>query len=68
MSVDVGDVAQMVGGTEGCYICRRDPADMAQKLNLALARGRRTDGRQAIRRLGLESTLEGVLDIYEELW
>jgi glycosyltransferase involved in cell wall biosynthesis len=68
VSVDVGDVAQVVGGTEGCYICRRDPADMAQKLNLALARGRRTNGRQAIRRLGLESTVEGVLDIYEELW
>jgi teichuronic acid biosynthesis glycosyltransferase TuaC len=68
VSVNVGDVAQVVAGTEGCYICRRDPVDMAQKLGLALSRGRRTDGRQAIRQLGLESTVEGVLDIYEELW
>ncbi len=68
VSVDVGDVAQVIGGTEGCYICQRDPVDMAQKLNQALARGRRTDGRKAIRRLGLESTVQGVLDIYEELW
>ncbi len=68
VSVDVGDVAHMVGGTEGCYICQRDPADMAEKLNLALSRGQRTDGRRAIRGLGLESTVEGVLHLYEELW
>ncbi len=68
VSVDVGDVAQVIGGTQGCYICQRDAVDMAQKLDLALSPARRTDGRQAIRRLGLESTVQGVLDIYEGLW
>ncbi len=68
VSVAVGDVKQMIGETEGCYICQQDPADMAQKLRLALNRGRRTDGRRVIQRLGLDTTLDSLLRIYEELW
>ena len=68
VSVDVGDVAEVIGDTEGCYLCRRDPADMARKLGLALNRDQRTTGRSIIQRLSLESTLEGVLHIYEALW
>ncbi len=68
VSVDVGDVAQVIGDTEGCYICRREPADMAQKLRLALDRGKRTDGRRAVQHLGLDATVDNLLRIYEELW
>lgn len=68
VSVDVGDVAQVIGGTEGCYICRRDPADMAQNLKWALDRGQRTDGRRVVQRLGLDATVNSLLRIYEELW
>jgi glycosyltransferase involved in cell wall biosynthesis len=68
VSVDVGDVAQVIGGTEGCFICKRDAEDMAQKLQWVLARGQRTNGRQAISRLGLEGTVRGVLRVYEALW
>jgi len=68
VSVDVGDVAQVIGGTVGCYICRRDPADMAQNLKRALERGQRTDGRRVIQRLGLDATVNSLLRIYEELW
>jgi len=68
VSVDVGDVARLVSGTEGCYICRRDPADMAQKLKWALDRGQRTDGRRAVQHLGLEATVDKILQVYEALW
>jgi glycosyltransferase involved in cell wall biosynthesis len=68
VSVDVGDVADMIGETEGCYICRREPADMAQKLKWALDRGLPTDGRRVIQRLGLDATVDGMLRIYEGLW
>ncbi|UCC76165.1 MAG: glycosyltransferase [Anaerolineales bacterium] len=68
VSVSVGDVKQVIGETQGCYICQRDPADMAQKLRLALSRGRRTDGRRVIQRLGLDTTLDSLLRIYEDLW
>jgi len=68
VSVDVGDVAQVIQGTEGCYICRREPADMAVKLEHVLARGGRTSGRAAVQRLSLETTIDSLLRIYGSLW
>jgi glycosyltransferase involved in cell wall biosynthesis len=68
VSVDVGDVAQVVGGTEGCYICQREPSDMAEKLKWALGRGQRTEGRRIVQRLGLDATLDSIVSIYKELW
>ena len=43
VSVDVGDVRRLIGDLEGCHVCRQDVDDVAQKLRLALARGRRLD-------------------------
>ena len=68
VSVDVGDVAQVIGSIDGCYICRRDPADMAQKPKLALDGKQRTNGRQAVQHLSLNSTVDKLLKIYSELW
>jgi len=68
VSVDVGDVAQVIAGVEGCYICRRDAADMADKLGQALDRGQRTAGRRVIQSLGLDATVDSILNIYEDLW
>jgi len=67
VSTDVGDVAQVIGGTEGCYVCQQDPKDMAQKIKLALARGQRTDGRRAVHSLSSDQTVESILRIYEKL-
>lgn len=67
VSVDVGDVAQVIGGTEGCYLCARSPADVADKLALALARGQRTDGRAAVAHLSLERIAEQVIGIYRHV-
>jgi teichuronic acid biosynthesis glycosyltransferase TuaC len=68
VSVDVGDVTEVIGNTEGCYICRRDPTDMAEKLRLALDRTRRTDGLAAVQGLSLDTTVDRILRVYEELW
>jgi glycosyltransferase involved in cell wall biosynthesis len=68
VSVDIGDVAQVIGGTDGCYICRRDPTDMAQKIKLALARGQRTNGRRVAQALGLDATVDQVLQVYSDVW
>jgi len=61
-------VAQVIESTAGCHVCRREPADMAQKLAMALARGQRTHGRSAIPHLALNATLENLLRIYSEMW
>jgi len=44
VSVDVGDVKQVIAGTDGCYIAERTPSDLAAKLNSAIQFGR-TKGR-----------------------
>jgi len=68
VSVDVGDVAQVIDGVEGCFLCQRDPADMALKLKQTLDMGKRTQGRRVIRSLGLDATIDSVMRIYEDLW
>ena len=57
VSVDVGDVAERIGGLEGCYIAERNPQDIADKLNKALTLNSRTKGREHIIELGLTNDL-----------
>ena len=67
VSTDVGDVAEVIGGVNGCYLARQDPADFADKLALALARGSRTDGRAAIGHLSTATEAQRVIEIYERV-
>jgi teichuronic acid biosynthesis glycosyltransferase TuaC len=66
VSTAVGDVPEMIGGTAGCYLCSQEPHDVAEKVQAALAFGKRTDGRQAVRRLGLDETSKRIIGVYEE--
>ena len=70
VSVDVGDVAERVSGVEGCYIVRtREPKDIAEALQRALAFEGKTNGRDRIIEMGLsnEQVAEQLLRIYEQL-
>lgn len=66
VSVDVGDVAERTSGVEGCYVVPiREPKDIAEALQKALAFGRRTNGRERIIEMGLSNEqvakqLEGI--------
>lgn len=66
VSVDVGDVAEILEGVEGCCICTRDPRSIAEKLRVVLERGRRTNGRVAIQRYELSSIARRVIEVYRE--
>jgi teichuronic acid biosynthesis glycosyltransferase TuaC len=66
VSVDVGDVAEILDGVEGCYICRRDASSIAATLRVALEQGRRTNGRAAIRHYELGSIARRVIEVYRE--
>ncbi len=58
VSTDVGDVAEIIEGVEGCFLASFDPEDFAQKIKLALEFSRtkgRTKGRERIIQLGLDS-------------
>ena len=68
VSVDVGDVAERVSGVEGCYVVRtREPKDIAQALQKAIAYEGKTNGRERILEMGLsnEQVAERLIAIYE---
>ena len=70
VSVDVGDVAERVSGVEGCYVVRtREPKDIAQALQQAIAFEGKTNGRERILEMGLsnEQVAERLIAIYQSL-
>ncbi len=69
VSVDVGDVAEVLGPTEGCYVCGYDPVEIAQGIEKAIIFGKRTNGRKRIYELGFnsEQVVEKLIKIYTSL-
>ena len=69
VSTDVGNVKEVIGNTEGCYITTYDPMDVAEKTKMALAFGRRTNGRERITKLGLDSDTisKKIISVYKKV-
>ena len=68
VSVDVGDVAERTSGVEGCYVVRtREPKDIAEALQQAIAFEGKTNGRDRILEMGLsnEQVAQRLIAIYE---
>lgn len=68
VSVDVGDVAELTSGVPGCFICTREPSDLASGLRKAIDSGR-TVGLSRILELGLtnDKVAQAVMKIYESV-
>jgi teichuronic acid biosynthesis glycosyltransferase TuaC len=66
VSTNVGDVAVLTSGTQGCFITSRDPADIARKLDAALDVGR-TNGREAVAQLSVDAIGRRVIEVYQTL-
>lgn len=69
VSVDVGDVKEMIDGLHGCYISERDPRSIAHNLMEAMAYGNRTKGRDVIieKQLTNEIIASKLIEIYNSL-
>jgi teichuronic acid biosynthesis glycosyltransferase TuaC len=67
VSVPVGDVPEVIGGTDGCYLCRQDPADVAEKLLLALKHPGRTRGREKVGYLEMGQISRKLIEQYREV-
>lgn len=67
VSTEVGDVKEVIGDTEGCYIASYQPKDVAQKIGMALGFGRKTNGRERILslQLDLDSIADRIIKVYE---
>lgn len=71
VSTDVGDVKDIIGKTEGCYISSYKPKEFAFDIKEAIqfsTETGRTSGRQRLLELGLDekSVAKSIIKIYEE--
>lgn len=67
VSTDVGDVAKVIEGVEGCYLVKPDPEDVADKLCKVLQWRGRTNGRDKIKHLGSGPIAQRIMAVYNEL-
>jgi glycosyltransferase involved in cell wall biosynthesis len=64
ITVDVGDAAELIGPTAGCYLVQREAAAMAEKIVEVCRRGGRTNGRDWIRKLSVEAVAQQIVEVY----
>ena len=62
----VGDIPQVIGDIDGCYISTQDPGDIAAKARLVLDDCRRTRGQEAMERMSLEGIARQVVQVYDQ--
>lgn len=67
VSVDVGDVADVLAGVRGCHLSPRDPESIADRVALVLERCERSDGREKTRRYELGEIAKRIVEVYEEV-
>jgi teichuronic acid biosynthesis glycosyltransferase TuaC len=67
VATDVGDIRDVISNTEGCYIATFDPADVAEKIKLALDFNKRTNGRDKIQHFDNNIIAKKIFDIYQEV-
>ena len=67
VSTDVGDVAEVIQGANGCYLAEPDLRDIADKLSQVLHQRKRTNGRDRIGHLDSGSIAHQIIALYREL-
>lgn len=72
VSTNVGDVLEVIGNTQGCFITSFEPAEIAEKIKSAVVFRKEfklTNGRQRIIKLGLDSDTiaDKVIDEYQRV-
>ncbi len=66
VSVDVGDVRDIISNTKGCFIASNRVDDFANKIKLALTFNKRTTGREDIKDLREDEVAKKIVSIYED--
>ena len=67
VSVDVGDVKQVISNTDGCYLAERNPSDIAEKLNLAIKHGKTNGRNKVLKEFEAGVIAQKIISIYEEV-
>ena len=66
VATEVGDVREIIGGTNGCFVCYPRVDEFASRLRQILESRQRTNGREHIRHLDGPSVAGQVIQVYEE--
>ncbi len=67
VSTDVGDVREVFGGIEGCYVAGSDPQSFADNIQKALNFDKKTIGRERIYYLDSEIIARKIINLYKEI-
>jgi len=67
VSTDVGDVKEVIGCTEGCYLASFAPEDVAEKIGKVLDFGGRTNGRNKIKYLEINTIAKRIILAYQDV-
>ncbi len=67
VATDVGDIREVISGTDGCYITSFDPDDVAEKIVLALRYGKRTKGRERVKHFDNNLIASQVFKVYSSV-
>lgn len=67
VSVDVGDVKEIISGTKACFVTSYDATDIADKLQQALDFAGKTDGRSRIMQFDTNEQAKKIIDIYNSI-
>ncbi len=67
VSVDVGDVADLIRDVDGCYVCERDPLSIAAETAKALTPRKRSNGCAATTQFDLKQTASTLVSVYTEV-
>ncbi|MBU2009446.1 MAG: glycosyltransferase [Chloroflexi bacterium] len=66
VATPVGDIPELIGGTDGCFLCGWEPGEIADKLRLAIGSGR-TKGRERMGEMGLEKIASRLVSLYQQV-
>lgn len=67
VTVNVGDVIDVIGNTEGCYVVEKDETKLARKIEEALSFGKKTDGRSNVLDLDRDIVAKRIINIYKSI-
>lgn len=67
VSVEVGDVPQLIQEVNGCYLCKPNAQDVADKLRRVLNSGQRTNSTQKIASMDVAWAAKQVLEVYKSI-
>ena len=67
VATDVGDIREVIGKTEGCFVTHFEAKEIADRLNEAINYGKRTKGRENIKYLDSSLIAKKLIEIYKTI-